>query len=519
MNIEIPNQLKKTAHIIGGGPAGLTVAYELLTRTDIKPIVYEANPEYLGGISKTVQFKGNRIDIGGHRFFSKSDRVMDWWASMMPIEAHDKVTLAYQGKKKELEANQSDPDQTDDIMLVRSRLSRIYYNKQLFPYPITLSFDVVKKLGLLKMIKIGVTYGFRLIVKRKERSLEDFFINRFGDELYLTFFKSYTEKVWGKRCDEIDASWGAQRIKGLSILKTLQHALTKAFQSKDISQKDTETSLIEWFLYPKFGPGHMWDVVATKIEEMGGEIHKSSKIDKLTLENDTITHLSGKNGKGNISIDNPDYVFSTMPIKDLSEALGISSTAMTLAKDLEYRDFITAGLLIKKSPNSRISDLKDNWIYVHEPGVNVGRVQIFNNWSPYMVEDLENTVWIGLEFFSNEGDQLWNMSDDDFKEMAKTEVDQIGLADKNDIIDAVVIKERKAYPSYTGVYDQFDTIRQELDSIDNLFLLGRNGMHRYNNQDHSMLTAMQAVDMISEGNIKKSEIWDVNTEQEYHEKK
>ena len=500
----------KTAIIIGAGPAGLTAAYELLTRTDIKPIILEANPNYVGGLSKTFNYKDNRIDIGGHRFFSKSDRVMQWWLSILP---------------KEKSTPSADPEKTDQVMLVRGRLSRIYFNKNFFPYPITLSLDVLRKLGPLAVFRIGFTYIYRRLFPIKpEKNLEDFFLNRFGDELYKTFFRSYTEKVWGLPCREISAEWGAQRIKGLSIYKVISHAISKLIpKNKDLSQKQTETSLIEQFLYPKFGPGLMWETVAKIIQERGGEIHMGEHVTGLEVNGKRIVSVSteGINGKQNYSAD---YVFSTMPVKELISSIkdSVPQKVQATANGLQYRDFITVGLLLKKlaiqdpaSPENRISD---NWIYIHDPDVLVGRLQIFNNWSPYMPNN-PDYIWLGMEYFCNEGDELWEKKDDEFIKFAIDELQSIDIIDKNEVLDSTIIRMPKTYPAYFGTYPQFNVIKDFTDKFENLFLIGRNGMHKYNNQDHSMLTAITAVNNIISGEKSKENIWNINTEGEYHEEK
>jgi protoporphyrinogen oxidase len=521
---------QKTAIIIGAGPAGLTAAYELLTRTDIKPIVLEADDTYVGGISKTIVYKGNRIDIGGHRFFSKSDRVMRWWFSMLPLQKTDDATLrlAYRGQEQNIsvEASSVDPEQTDRVMLVRDRLSRIYFDKTFFPYPVTLSVDVLRKLGPVKVLKIGVTYVYRrLFPIRPEHNLEEFFLNRFGDELYKTFFRSYTEKVWGKACRDISAEWGAQRIKGLSITEVLRHGLKKLFSRKDrdLEQKTTETSLIERFFYPKLGPGQMWETVADIVREKGGEIHMNARVSRIESEGTRVTDVVAQTPNGEVRYQG-DYVFSTMAIRDLIRGMGsaVPSEVQRVANGLEYRDFITVGLLLKKlavhDPAAENRRISDNWIYVHDPDVLVGRLQLFNNWSKYLVQNGEN-IWMGMEYFCNEGDELWRKTDEEMIALGTRELAKIGMIDPADVIDGTVIHERKTYPAYFGTYHEFDNIRSFIDAYENLFLIGRNGMHRYNNQDHSMLTAMTAVDNILAGIVDKTNLWSVNTEQEYHEEK
>lgn len=509
---------QKTAIIIGAGPAGLTAAYELLTRTDIRPVVLEASDTYVGGISKTVVYKGNRIDIGGHRFFSKSDRVMNWWLSFFPQEASGAERLTYQGKETAFAPGaHADPEETDRVMLVRSRKSRIYYRGTFFDYPITLSWHTIRGLGFWKMARIGFTYLFRKFFPRPETNLENFYINRFGDELYRTFFKSYTEKVWGVPCSSISAEWGAQRVKGLSISAVLLNALQKILNPRR-SSKEVETSLIEWFLYPKLGPGAMWEEVAREVVARGGQVRMDERVVALAREGDRITSVTTRTAGGTESTYSGDYVFSTMPVRDLMRAIeGVKADAGEVSAKLEYRDFITVGLLLDK--RGKVGELDDNWIYIHDDSVKVGRIQLFHNWSPYLVADPEQTAWIGLEYFCDEGDALWNESDEALIARATEEVERLGLASRSEVLDGTVLREPKTYPSYTGAYAKFDEVREYLDAITNLYPLGRNGMHRYNNQDHSMLTAMTAVDLIIEGDERKDALWRVNTEQEYHEEK
>jgi protoporphyrinogen oxidase len=498
----------ETAIIIGAGPAGLTAAFELLQHTNVKPVILEATDKF-GGISQTVNYKGNRIDIGGHRFFSKSDIVMDWWKKILPIQIDD--------------------EDNDDVLLKRNRLSRILFMRKFFDYPISLNFQTIKNLGLKRLIKITYSYIYiRFFPIKTEKSLEDFFINRFGTELYKTFFRDYTEKVWGIPCDQIKPEWGVQRIKGLSISSAILHAIKSIFPKRQsVEQKNVETSLIEQFYYPKFGPGQLWEKVADLIIKAGGEIHFGEKV--VNIDN-------GKKGIASVLVDDKhkklkeydcDYLISTMPIKDLIYGMinHVPHEVREVAEKLVYRDFITVGLLLKKlkvKNNTKIKTrndlIPDNWIYIQEQDVKVGRLQIFNNWSPYMVKD-PDTVWVGLEYFCNEGDELWSKTDDDFAEFAVDEFVKIGMIDREDYLDSVVIRMPKTYPAYFGSYDRFDEIRDFTDAIPNLFLIGRNGMHRYNNQDHSMLTAITAVQNIKNGITTKDNIWNVNTEQEYHEEK
>ncbi len=522
--------MDKYAIIIGAGPAGLTAAYELVTRTDIKPIILEKSNK-IGGISRTEVYKGNRIDIGGHRFFSKSDLVMQWWQNILPIQgapARDELDLKnFVDKRrvnKKLELDGPDPEKTDKVILIRTRLSRIFFLRKFFDYPISINWKTISALGFFKIVKIGWTYFLiRLLPIKDVKSLEDFFINRFGKELYETFFKDYTEKVWGTSCSEISASWGAQRIKKLSISRTILHALKSNFiKSKTIEQKNIDTSLIEQFMYPKLGPGLMWETVTKIIEEKGGVIIKDANVVNLKIIENNITEV-GYYNKGTDSKEmlKGDYFFSSMPVKHLITSFGDKAPkeVKKISNGLQYRDFITVGLLLNKlkieSTNGKVSD---NWIYIQEKEVKIGRLQIFNNWSPYMVSD-ESKVWIGLEYFCNKGDELWSMSDKQFVEFAIKELVCIDIIDGDQVLDSTIIRVPKAYPAYFGTYSKFNIIRDFTDTLENLFLVGRNGMHKYNNQDHSMLTSITAVNNIISGIKTKSNIWSINLEEEYHEKK
>lgn len=523
--------MPKTAIIIGAGPAGLTAAYELLGRTDIIPVVLEKSGD-IGGIAKTVNYKGNRIDIGGHRFFSKSDRVMNWWLSFMPLEPTEdnNITIRYQQQERKLDTNSAaQPKDPDLVMLVRSRLSRIYFLRKFFSYPIQLSFQTLRNLGLKRTVTIMFSYlKARMFPRRDENSLEDFLVNRFGFQLYDLFFRDYTEKVWGVPCKRISAEWGAQRIKKISLSKVLAHAILPGKKDGDIAQKGTETSLIEKFLYPKFGPGQLWEAVAKDIEARGGKILLHQDVKSLTQKDNRIQQLTALNTQtGEEQELKGDYFFSTMPVQDLIAGLSgdIPAVVREVASGLQYRDFITVGVLLKqlagtdpKTGKATRLDLKDNWIYVQEKDVKVGRLQLFGNWSPYMVKDPSHT-WIGMEYFCNETDAFWKLQDEAIRDLAIGELITIGLARKEDVLDTVVLRMEKTYPAYFGTYNRFDLVRQFTDSFPNLFLIGRNGMHKYNNSDHSMLTAMVAVDNICNGITDKSNLWQINTEQEYHEEK
>lgn len=515
---------RRTAVIIGAGPAGLTAALELLDRTDIVPIIYESDT-IVGGISRTVNYRGNRIDIGGHRFFSRSDEVMEWWNKVLPVATtNEPVTMNLPTP----DGPAPDPDKTDKVMLIRSRLSRIYHGHKFYNYPVTLEWSTIKNLGLWRMIRIGFSYIAARLHKLPENSLEDFYVNRFGRELYNTFFRDYTEKVWGVPCSEIAPSWGAQRVKGLSVGGTILHAVKAMFghilpkrKATDLSQKGTEVSLIEYFLYPKFGPGEMWETVAEMVVAKGGQVHLGHAVTALKATAGRVTGVVVSDGNNQHEVA-ADYVFSSMPVKDLVarlEGVDVPPSVAEVAADLPYRDFVTVGLLLKRfgipGENKTISD---NWIYIQQPDVKMGRIQIFNNWSPYMVAD-PDTTWIGLEYFADEGDDLWTKSDADMAAFGVSEIVKMGLATAGDVIDSTVIHMPKAYPAYFGSYDRFDEVRAFVDGFENLFLIGRNGQHRYNNQDHSMLTAITAVSNIVAGRTDKDNIWQINAEQTYHEEK
>ena len=521
----------RTAIIIGAGPAGLTAAYELLTHTDIRVVVIEATDQ-IGGICCTVNYRGNRIDIGGHRFFSKSDRVMNWWFQHLPLQESASaapVRVNYQGESRDVAASVSaDPNQQERVMLVRERKSRIYFLRKFFDYPISLSWDTIKKLGLVRTAGIGLSYILRVLFPLKEeKNLEQFYINRFGEKLYRTFFKSYTEKVWGVPCTEIDAEWGAQRIKELSVWKTVTHIIEKKLRRMpaDVSQRGTETSLIERFLYPKYGPGQMWEEVSRKIQAMGGTVIMEQAVREIHAREGCVAGVTAVDRQGNSHDYEGDFVFSTMPVQNLVRSLKIAvpGNVQEVSDGLMYRDFITVGLLLR---DLKIKDgttqgkklIPDNWIYIQEPDVLAGRLQIFNNWSPWMVSD-PGTVWIGVEYFCNKDDQLWSRTDEQLKYLAVEELVRIGIIQEGALLDSVVLRMPKAYPAYFGTYSRFNEVREFLDTFENLFLIGRNGMHRYNNQDHSMLTAMTAVENIIAGRKDKSNIWDVNTEMEYHEER
>ncbi len=509
----------KKAVIIGAGPAGLTAALELLRHTDIVPIVLEKS-DSLGGISRTVQFGENRMDIGGHRFFSKSDKVVSWWLDVLPLQkgSDQNSALSYQNRTHVLaDAPTAADGNTDDVMLVRRRKSRIFYDGKFYDYPVVLSWATLRNLGFIKMVKIAYSYAKSLLFPiREEKTLEDFFINRFGYELYLTFFKTYTEKVWGLPCTQLGVDWGRQRVKSLSVGKAVLNSFLRLFRKANISQKNVETSLIEYFLYPKYGPGHLWEVVAGTVKEKGGTLITNAEVVKVENSDARVSSVTYRTtATGEEHTLEADYFFSTMPIPELFAAFTHtpSQEAYDVARRLAFRDFVTVGVLLE---DVRLRELTDNWIYIHDPEVQVGRIQLFRNWSPYMVQTQDAHV-LGMEYFCNETDPLWHMSDEAIAALASRELAHIGLATEKPLAYHVE-KVPKAYPVYAGAYSHFDSVKKYLNGIANLYPIGRNGMHRYNNQDHSMLTAMASVEAIL-GTYPKEKVWDINTEEDYHEEK
>lgn len=506
----------KTAVIIGAGPAGLTAAYELNNRSkDWRIVVLESSNE-IGGISRTAVYDDCRIDIGGHRFFSKSAVVNNLWNELMPIQgapAKDDIML---GRACTIKDGGPDPEKDECVMLRRRRVSRIYYLRHFFDYPISIKPATFIAMGLLRTCRAGCSYLYSAFFKRPEKSLEDFYINRFGKVLYSMFFEDYTEKLWGVHPSAISPEWGAQRVKGLSLWK----AILNVFIPKGGKR---ETSLIEEFSYPKRGPGQLWETLSAHLQKKGVEVRTNAHVSRLISNGKQIREVVLANGEHIVC----DAVFSSMPVKDLVAAFNeVPPEVANIGANLPYRDFITVGLLVDKLAIRNTTKLAtvnnivpDTWIYVQERDVRMGRIQIFNNWSPYMVDDVGKHVWIGLEYFCAEGDRLWNMDDAAFIDLATRELRQIGVIAENEPIrKSVRIKVKKAYPAYFGTYSEFGKVRNWLDGFDNLYCIGRNGQHRYNNMDHSMLCGIEAVRALL-GEIDKSAVWSVNTEEEYHEEK
>ncbi len=507
--------------IIGGGPAGLTAAYELLRKSkDVHVTLFEESDTY-GGISKTVAYRGNRMDMGGHRFFSKVPEINDWWEKILPLQgapAKDDLIL---GRTPPLASGGPDPEKTDKVMLMRRRVSRIYFDGKFYDYPISLKPETFKNMGFAATMKCGFSYLGAMLHKLPEDNLENFYINSFGRELYSMFFEYYTENLWGRHPSEIDASWGAQRTKGLSVMGILKDVFGKVFHVKN---RAVNTSLIEEFKYPKLGPGQLWEIVAGEVEKSGGKILKNAKVVSLRKDGSRITSVTLEDGR----CFEADYVISSMPIRDLVGGMNdVPAEPARIAAGLPYRDYMTLGVLVKKlnlvnrTSLSTVGDIvPDCWVYVQDRSVKMGRFQIYNNWSPYLVRDLENTVWVGLEYFCNEGDAFWTQSEEDFARFGIEEMIRIGLiTDESQVLDTHMEKVKKAYPAYFDTYAEIDSLISWLDGIENLFCVGRNGQHRYNNLDHSMMTSFEAVRCILTGSTDKSALWSVNTEKEYHEEK
>ncbi|MFM1775667.1 MAG: hypothetical protein RJA53_1277 [Bacteroidota bacterium] len=470
--------MSKRVAIIGAGPAGLTAAY-LLAKGNQEVVVFEKDPQYVGGISRTESYNGYHFDIGGHRFFSKSKEVEDFWTEIL-----------------------------GDEMLERPRSSRIYYNNHFFSYPLV-AFEALRKLGIFESALCVLSYlKAKVFPVKNPTNFEEWVTNQFGKRLFNIFFKTYTEKVWGIPCNEISADWAAQRIKGLSLSSAIFNALFKPNKKATDKDKVIKT-LIDSFRYPKQGPGMMWEACAEKSKAMGVTLHMNCGVQKIeyTGNNWTIQTTS----QGNVT--GFDYVLSTAPMRELVANVlpAFPATVAANAAALGYRDFLTVVLICKDE-----DAFSDNWIYIHDPKVKVGRVQNFKSWSPYMVPDPSMACY-GLEYFCFEGDGLWTSSNADLIALGKKEIEKIGLTKASAVVDGYVVRQPKAYP----VYDQFykarvDSVRDALTNYPGLYLIGRNGMHKYNNQDHSMMTAMLAAKNIIAGK-ELYNLWDVNEDAEYHE--
>jgi protoporphyrinogen oxidase len=471
--------------VIGAGPAGLTASY-LLTKEGKRVTVIERDPELVGGISRTVNYKGFLFDIGGHRFFSKSKEVVDLWKELLP-----------------------------DDFIQRPRISRIYYKGKLYSYPLK-AFEALWNLGLLESALCMASYGWaKLRPIENPRTFHQWVRNQFGERLFSIFFKTYTEKVWGMSCDDISADWAAQRIKGLSLGGAVMNALIRPFRRKAATGKDGEVikTLIESFEYPRKGPGMMWEAAARKTREQGGKVLMDRTLDTMSYDAVTgIWTVTARRGDGTLETCTARDVISSAPIRELSGAIKPTPISTFSARELKYRDFLTVAIV-----TTRKDLFPDNWIYIHDPSVKVGRVQNFRSWSPEMVPD-PNLACLGLEYFCFEGDGTWSAPDEELVALAKREIAKIGLVEEHEVIDACVVRQAKAYPVYDDEYkDHVSLVRLDLEhSYPTLHLVGRNGMHKYNNQDHAMMTAMLTARNILAGQ-RIHDIWEVNEDAEYHE--
>lgn len=522
---------KEKIIIIGAGPAGLTAAYELL-KDDSKSyeVIVLEESEYMGGISKTVEFDGYRIDTGIHRFFSKDDRVNALWQKLLPIQGAPSYEDIKLNIEKPLVSGGPDPEKEDKVFLIRNRLTRIYYMKKFFDYPVSLNKETIFNMGVKITFISGFSYLKSCVIKKKEDSLENFYINRFGKKLYSMFFEDYTEKVWGRAPSLISADWGSQRVKGVSIRAVLKDAIAKKFNKKDSNK--TETSLIEQFYYPKLGSGQMWDALAEEVEKLGGKILRNHKVVQINY-NDMHIESVECNVDGKKKKIAGDKFISSMPICDLVSQLQgdkVPKNVYRIATALPYRSFMSVGVIVDKINLKNVTNIPtfggvipDHWIYMQEPEVKMGRIQVFNNWSPYIFPNkkkMEKEVFISFEYFCDEDDEYWNMSDKDFVDFAVKEAVQIGVLDNSkQVKHNIRIKIKKAYPAYFDSYYEIDKVIKYLNKIDNLYCIGRNGQHRYNNMDHSMITGMETARIIKNNIKDKKEIWNVNTEKTYHEEK
>lgn len=517
--------MRKKVIVIGAGPAGLTAAYELLKDKNRYEVIVLEESGCFGGISKTVEYKGNRMDMGGHRFFSKIPEVNCWWENMLPMQGAKPRDDRKLGRDTTVKDGGPDPEETDRVMLRRHRVSRIFFMDKFYDYPISMKKETFTNMGFANTIKCGCSYLAAMVHKLPEENLENFYINRFGRKLYGMFFEYYTENLWGRHPREIDASWGKQRVKGLSISAVMKDIWGKLCHRKN---RKIETSLIEEFSYPKLGPGQLWDVTAEEIEKREGTILLNSQVTKIHKnENHAVTGVTYITAGAEHELEG-DIIISSMPLKDLIVGMNdVPAEELRIAKGLPYRDYMTVGVLVRKLNLKNETKIKtmgnivpDCWVYVQERKVKMGRFQIYNNWSPYMVQDLEHTVWLGLEYFVQEGDAYWAMADEDFSAFAIREMMALGLiTSPEDVLDTHVERVKKAYPAYFDTYAEIDELIDYINTIPNLYCVGRNGQHRYNNIDHSMCTAFEAVKNIQNGVRDKSNIWAVNTEEEYHEEK
>ena len=505
--------MKKKIIIVGAGPSGVAAALKLIKSKKYEVFIFEKENE-VGGISRTINYKGNKIDIGGHRFFTKDEEVLNFWKEIMPLQGKK----AFDEKEENIYEGEKDPNKEDNVLLKRRRISRIYYMNKFFEYPIKINKTTIKNLGIINTIKCAFSYLKACIIKKKETNLENFYINRFGNRLYEMFFKTYTYKVWGKYPNEIDASWGKQRIKGISIKAVIKNALGLT--------KEKETSLIEEFYYPKYGPGQMYTEIAKQFQQLGGKLFLNYKLISINKDFNTATFKA----KNKIEKYKFDYIISSIPIVDLLNTFDfkVPKNIKEISNNLPYRSFITIGLLCKKiniKNNSKYITLgniiPDCWIYIQDKNIKMGRLQIFNNWSPYLIKNnkTNDKIWLGLEYFADEDDNFYNKPKKELIEFGINELEKMNFLSKENVLDSICIKQEKAYPAYFNSYKNFDKVKEYLNKFENLYCIGRNGQHRYNNMDHSIMTGLECAKNIINNNKDKANIWNINTKEEYHEEK
>ena len=505
---------QRVALIIGAGAAGMSAAYFLAEKSDIKPIVIEAESR-IGGLAKTLDFEGIKSDIGPHRFFTKSESVMSLWSQVLSLQGENALDDNILNRSINFKNGTANPETRDKVFLRRRRFSRIYYMNKFFDYPVKMNLRTIFNMGLWRTAVAGLSYIKSCLIKRKEHNLEDFMINRFGRVLYEMFFEFYTKKVWGRHPQSISKEWGEQRIKGLSLLKTLINKISK----------NKETSLIEEYFYPKYGAGQMWDEMASTVLEKGGEIHLGAKVIGINIENDRIVSIKVQNEKGVYDYFG-DYIISSMPVKELICGMNnVPDNIKEIAEGLPYRDYQLISFKVKDFNLKNNTDWKtinnicpDSWIYVQDREVNVGRIYIPKNFSPYLSKNPED-IFICMEYFCDKGDNLWEMTDNEIFDFGIEELIKINaLKSKEDVLKSYRYKVEKAYPAYFDTYADFGTVKNYVNSIQNLYLIGRNGQHKYNNMDHSTLSGMESAKIIIE-NGDKTKLWEVNAEQSYQETK
>ena len=490
------NKENKIALILGAGPAGLALAYELIElKTGIIPIIVDKLPN-VGGLSRTVYFDGLGVDIGGHRLYTNNSYIQSIWDKFLPHQNAPSIDDILASREVNYPNQGLDPEKNEDVMLIRKRFSSIIHNHLFFDYPIKLNLETLSKLGFKTSFKAGLSYIKSIFQKREEKTLEDFFINRFGYELYSIFFKDYTKKVWGKGADELSNEWGKERIRKLSLFKTILNAILLNIKFLNFKK---ETSLIDEFYYPKYGCSQLWNLMADYIQNNGGKFYLNSEFVDFETKDKTIINVKIKDKNNNIKTLNANYFISSIPISELIKGLDAPYDIKQNAINLPYRDYILTGFYpddfnlenttTYKTINNKAPQC---WFYLQEKDATAARIQVMNNWSPYLVGNCKKNYLISLEYFTNENEKLWQMQDDEIIELSKNECEKYNLFKKENILKTIVVREKKAYPSYFGTYKNIDKIKDFLSTYENLYIIGRNGQHKYNNMDEAMLNGIEA---------------------------